>query len=484
MRKIMLLLTVTFLTLSFGRADKPQQINISYNGTVQFGYRISINDNPKYPYLIFRTITNNKIKAIYQYKTLNWIRVDRGFDKNKIDLSLFYGNKIVTKKPTNKYICARNRNKERSQKEGAHNQQPTHRKKRIKTNLKYISIKDGNKKLIPDYSLNRSTQTGFYTIIGRSHIYFKHAKLKNINIGSYNYLKKQWEMWKLSKTSWRDINLSRYFKNMSRQEAKRYSRYNPTDPNSLEIDGLSKYNYSQDQDFRQFMRYLKNIKTKQKTIDSYLRLASIPDNRRRMQSYFNKHKRKPTYKHLQIFKNNRVVPLCIINMIPRRPTSALNRNFNKTKFKNEVQQYFSHFFHKPFRVKTIDVKVNYRALGTIPKGVYPLKYQREYLAKTVDRYAGRNTLILYHFIDIKRLAKFRRIKTSNPMGMGAGVQNWRFNAGPAIHEFGHALLLSHHFKSANPEDIHEHTSGRCVMNYELGDDQFCEICRYALGIGK
>lgn len=490
--------------------DDTARVNMELHRSEKDGYYIRINSNKDFPYIIFETTRGHDIKAIYHYQYQYWVRKDRDFTSTGIDLSTYFTtiklshgqiDRFQGYKPdyiplstitgnttdTAETVLVENTTTTEDNKREAVSEEE---KKETKQSGKKTEKKSFS--FVPNLALNNTRMYNCKVVFMENvdEIWFNDLESRYITHAVYKYKNMHWSKWTHGDFAIEEVDLSLFFTNMNSDEAKKYNRWNPDDDMMIRVlKETEYYDYSNDKDFADFIAYAGKIGAPDRAIDFYLRAANNPEVRTRMQFYFDMHHNKRgIFEATAIFKKFDKVPLTILELSPVTPSGEEETSLRGAKLRQMVKKDFEAHFKKSFSVKTVRAVLNYEELALEAEKGSPLYYQGLYLKNHIDHFAGKDRLILYYFTDKARLKQFPRIKTSNPMGMGTGAYSWDWNIGPTIHELGHTMGLPHHFpptkSNIDPEDINDHTSASCIMNYALKSEEFCELCRYALGVER
>lgn len=435
--------------------DPDAKPDFSLNGTYMGNYKVSFNET--YFYTLFFEKKSNTLKAIYNYKFHHWVRKDKDFNMTDINLKrLFTGISF-------EHLDRMSINEKMSN----------------KTTQSEVNMQMHDK-ILNGYRLNINLEKKEIKFYKPGYPYIEHAMydLKN-NVWLHAFGDFYTE----------DIDFTKIFNNVTRDDVDNYNKWSTSYKHIRTVDQNVDYNYSNDPDFTDFITYARQCDVDERQINFYLKVANYEHVRERMQYYFTMHKNKRGLRPVELFLNNDPIVLTVIELVPEIKSSNDLNDFNyvpANKLKNKIKEYFENAYNKSFIIKSARCKISYEELGTIPEDMYPLTYQRNYLEKKVDSVAANNSLILYYYIDQNRARQFPKIKVSNPMGLGAGMIDFDINAIFVLHEFGHTLMLQHHFDlnraASDPEDLNNHTSSACIMNYQFKSIRLCPLCRYALNI--
>ncbi|MBP9022856.1 MAG: hypothetical protein KBH06_06605 [Spirochaetes bacterium] len=346
---------------------------------------------------------------------------------------------------------------------------------------------------------------------------------------AYYNLDKQYYGWKTPNFDSSKFDLTYLYKKidlskttLDRMEPKAETVYRDT---SLEDKD---YDYSKDPDFAAFMAYCDKTKVKPEVKQFYLRAANnsakrgrlildqnktlsdaevgiqqsafkppiyknqvVPYDKRNgitymaggMQLYFEfRKKQRYVYpdKALNIFKDNKAVPLVIVELEPKEGNTGpviLRGESLVKKAKADLEAAFK----KNFRITTKTMTISYSEFADAGK-IAPLTHYSNYLAKHVNPSIPKNSLIIYYFTDAKRLLAIDR-DGSHPLEFGPYATDWERLFPTIVHEFGHSLQLRHHFNDTDgSSDIKTHISPSCIMNYKYRSNEFCPLCKYGLGV--
>lgn len=71
--------------------DPEAIVNLKLDGTVKDGYRIEVRNDPKTPWILFKTPGKKpQIIASYHWKQQYWMKVTKGFMPSRIDLTQYF----------------------------------------------------------------------------------------------------------------------------------------------------------------------------------------------------------------------------------------------------------------------------------------------------------------------------------------------------------------------------------------------------------
>lgn len=381
-------------------------------------------------------------------------------------------------------------------------------------------------------ALNETIMFGYYVNFNLKYplIYFRDSEKHAINLATYNYEKQFW-MWKHKDFDSSKIDLKQFFTKIDLSKTT-LDRTEPVSETVYRDTALENkpYDYSNDKDFSDFMKWCDKTKVPADTKNFYIMAANnaakrgrlvldsavsvsdvdrgiqsenfkpasyknkpLPYDTRKdimksaggMQLYFEYRKRElfvMVDQAQNIFKDNKAVPVTIVELEPQEGNTSPEILRGKALVK-KVQADLESTFHKKFKVKLVTMKISYTELanyGNLPL----LTYFGQFMEKYVNAKAGKNTLIIYYMIDSKRLYAIDRLGT-HPLATGPYGTDWERNKHNIMHEMGHTIGLRHHFNDTDGSgDIKSHISPACIMNYQFVSHDICPLCRYGMGLNN
>jgi hypothetical protein len=388
----------------------------------------------------------------------------------------------------------------------------------------------------PDAQINRSlsgsVMFGYYIDINPiyPYIYFRDIDKPALNYATYNGEKQYW-MWKNDKFDSSKIDLKQFFTKIDLTKTT-LDRVEPVSETVYRDTVLEEkpYDYSNDKDFKDFMKWCDKTKVPADVKAFYLKAANnsakrgnlIPDEGRGvsdndmgiqaeafkslkyknrqvpeieargmkklaggMQLYFEYRKRtmlRYNDESQNIFRENKTVPVTIVELEPEEGNTGQKILRGKALVKR-VKADLEKTFHKKFNVKLKTMTISYTEFADCGK-VAPLTHYGRFMSKYVHPNAVKNTLYIYYFTDTQKLLAIDNDGT-HPLQFGPYGSDWENFSFTIIHEFGHSIGLRHHFNDTDgSDDIKTHISPACIMNYRYVSREFCPLCRYGLGIDK
>lgn len=386
----------------------------------------------------------------------------------------------------------------------------------------YIVNREMSDKIVNGYRIQFNTE---YNVV-----FFADPENPMMRYAFYD-LHRQYYEWKLKSFDSTKIDLTILYKKINRSKTA-LDRMMPDEQTVKRDNKLenSDYDYSKDGDFSAFMKYCDKLKVPADVKQFYIRAANnaakrgklllfngvlptdseagiqysafkpskyknidMPYELRKgnshtaggMQMYFEFRKMEKFVfpdKAMNIFKDNKIVPLTIVEIDPAEGNTgpAILRGTNLGK---RVKKDLEAAFHKSFRITLKKATVSYKEMSDSGKTAF-LTHIDLYLQKKLQPILPKNNIIIYYFTDSKRLFAIDKDGT-HPLEFGPYATDWEKCRHNVIHEMGHSLQMRHHFSdSAGSSDISTHISPSCIMNYKFSSEEFCSLCRYGLGVNR
>lgn len=272
------------------------------------------------------------------------------------------------------------------------------------------------------------------------------------------------------KTPARKIN---FYKKAAANSAKRGASYDFVYGNILDINKVG-------------MQYEVLKLTKYKGVRNGTELRKTPQKvAGGMQYYFELHGGKylrSSDTAYNIFRDNKTVPVTVVELVPTngKSTQGILRGRMLTK---QVKSDLESYLKKNVSVTLKTMKLDYQAFGDNGK-TSPLFHYNQYLQKHINPQLPQNTIIIYYLTN-KEMLRAIDDEMTHPLVYGPYGTDWARMYATIIHELGHSLGMRHHVPNREgSNDIAAHLSPACVMNYRYKSQEFCELCRYALGVNK
>lgn len=527
--------------------DPAIEPDFSLHGTIQGGFWIFL--LPDYPLLQFRRAEDGAtIVATYHWKHQYWGMQAPGFDPGTVDLAPFFRKVDLSRTILNRDIAglsplragaatppAAAAEGERAPAPGA--------PRSPEDTLAFLGLRRPTWKTVgfrgfsydldavPDLSWSGKVMGKYLVLMlpGSADIIFRDAADPAGNLGQYNILCQYWS-WRAPGFDSASLDLGSLYLRLDREKVPVLDRPMPMDDEVISAlpSESEPYDYSADQDFGAFMKWMEGAKVKESLRKFFLMAGSNPSKRGRvlpffygsllshrdagmepdafkpasqkgildgslfdaermswaggMQYYFELRSgvRARAYDAaFNIFVDNATVPIVLVEADNSEYRGKAQPMLRAAALRKQAEKDLEAFFRKDVLLSYQKISFPYSELGAGSQGDFD---------RVVERYAraaaGEGKLFILYLTDAAALKKIDPDR-SHPLAFGAYGTDWARLAPTIIHEFGHSLGLRHHFGArVNSSSLEAHISHACVMNYRYTSREFCPLCRYGLRLDR